>query len=284
LNDAGVELVLAQNHDRKLHAKIQSFSEVWKLNEQPGDLCTEIDLDAMFTIIYTSGTTGFPKGVVHSYGNHWWRAVGSMLNLGLSKQDKWLAVLPIFHVSGLSILLRSVIYGIPVYLLEKYDKQSFHEALMSKGVTIASVVTMMVSDLINQLGDNRYPETVRCLLLGGGPAPESLLEEAKARQMPVFQSYGMTETSSQIVTLSPVKALEKIGSSGKPLFPAQLKINAPDGQVGEIYVKGPIVTKGYFNNEQATNIALIDGWLATGDLGYTDREGFLYVVDRRKDL
>src|SRR5699024_9822416 len=237
-----------------------------------------------FTIIYTSGTTGFPKGVVHTYGNHWWSAAGSMLNLGLSKQDKWLAAVPMFHVSGLSILLRRVIYGIPVYMLENYDKQQFHEALMNKGVTVASVVTMMVQALMYQLNDDRYPDTLRCLRLGGGPAPESLLEKAKARQMPVFQSYGMTETSSQIVILSPVKALEKIGSSGKPLFPAQLKINAPDGQVGEIYVKGPMVTKGYFNNEQATNKALIDGWLATGDLGYTDREGFLYVVDRRKDL
>ena len=284
LSDAGVEFVLVQEDDRELDSKTALFSDVWKLHGQQGELSSEINLDETFTIIYTSGTTGFPKGVVHTYGNHWWSAAGSMLNLGLSKQDKWLAAVPMFHVSGLSILLRSVIYGIPVYMLENYDKQQFHEALMNKGVTIASVVTMMVKDLINQLSDDRYPDTLRCLLLGGGPAPESLLEKAKARQMPVFQSYGMTETSSQIVTLSPVKALEKIGSSGKPLFPAQLKINAPDGRVGEIYVKGPMVTKGYFNNAEATKKSIKDGWLATGDLGYTDREGFLYVVDRRKDL
>ncbi|TFJ92809.1 o-succinylbenzoate--CoA ligase [Lentibacillus salicampi] len=284
LNDAEVELVLAQNNGEELVAAIATFTEVRNVHEQQGELCTEINLDAGFTIIYTSGTTGFPKGVVHTYGNHWWSAVGSMLNLGLNKQDKWLGAVPMFHVSGLSILLRSVIYGIPVYMLETYDKNLFHEALMYKGVTIASVVTVMLKDLINQLGDDRYPDTLRCLLLGGGPAPEALLEEAKARQLPVFQSYGMTETSSQIVTLSPGKALAKIGSSGKPLFPARLKINAFPGEVGEILVKGPMVTNGYFNNDKATQKAIQDGWLATGDLGYIDQEGFLYVVDRRKDL
>ncbi|GGJ99673.1 2-succinylbenzoate--CoA ligase [Lentibacillus kapialis] len=284
LNDAGVELVLTQDNEKMLDSKIASFSDVWNLHGTQSELSSEIHLNEIFTIIYTSGTTGFPKGVMHTYGNHWWSAVGSMLNLGLSKHDKWLAALPMFHVSGLSILLRSVIYGIPVFMLEKYDKHQFHEALMKKGVTIASVVTMMLRDLISQLGDDRYPETLRCLLLGGGPAPESLLEKAKDYQIPVFQSYGMTETSSQIVTLSPGKALEKIGSSGKPLFPAQLKINAPKAQIGEIYVKGPMVTKGYFNNADETRKSLEDGWLATGDLGYTDAEGFLYIVDRRKDL
>ncbi|SFA91821.1 2-succinylbenzoyl-CoA synthetase [Lentibacillus halodurans] len=284
IHDADAAFVLVQQHDRELDAAVQTFSDVWMLPEHTGELYTEIDLDLNFTIIYTSGTTGFPKGVIHTYGNHLWSAIGSMLNLGLSNQDKWLAVLPIFHVGGLSILLRSVIYGIPVYLMEKYSKQLVHDAIMTKGVTIASVVTVMVKDLITQLGDSTYPDTFRCMLLGGGPASKSLLEQAKARHVPVFQSYGMTETSSQIVTLSPVDAMEKLGSSGKPLFPAQLKINAGDHEVGEIQVKGPMVTKGYFNHEQATQQALTDGWLATGDLGYTDQEGFLYVVDRRKDL
>lgn len=284
INDAGAEAVLVQKRDRHLDAATHTFSEVRELPESYAELKTEIDLDATFTIIYTSGTTGFPKGVVHTYGNHWWSAVGSMLNLGLNEHDKWLAALPIFHVGGLSILMRSVIYGIPVYLMEKYDKQLFHDALMTKGVTIASVVTVMMRDLLSTLGESRYPDTLRCLLLGGGPAPKSLLEQAKARHVPVFQSYGMTETSSQIVTLSPEDALEKIGSSGKPLFPAQLKINAEEDGVGEILVKGPMVTKGYFNNDEATEKSIKDGWLVTGDLGYTDQDGFLYVVDRRNDL
>ncbi|AXI09831.1 o-succinylbenzoate--CoA ligase [Oceanobacillus sp. 143] len=265
--------------------KIFSFSEIEAYEEKEVMLSTELDLNATFTIIYTSGTTGFPKGVVHTYGNHWWSAIGSALNLGLDKQDKWLIPLPVFHVSGLSTLIKSVIYGMPVYLLEKFDEQTVHEAIMTKKISIVSVVTVMVQRLMDLLGENRYPKTLRCMLLGGGPAPKSLLEKAKNKQIPVFQSYGMTETASQIVTLSPKDALEKVGSAGKALFPAQLKIvNQDETNVGEIQVKGPMVTKGYYKNEAANEASIQDGWLATGDLGYLDDEGFLYVVDRRKDL
>src|SRR5699024_1742658 len=173
----------------------------------------------------------------------------------------------------------------PVYLMEKFDKKMVHDAIMHKGVTIISVVTVMVQHLLEQLGEDKYPETFRCMLLGGGPAPKPMLEEAKEVGVPVFQSYGLTETSSQIATLSPKNALEQLGSAGKPLIPAQLKIEgkAPM-EVGEIYVKGPMVTKGYFKNPEANDASFEGGLLQAGDLGYLDEEGLLYMVDRRSDL
>src|SRR5699024_7730172 len=138
--------------------------------------------------------------------------------------------------------------------------------------------------LVHKLGDAKYPESFRCMLLGGGPVPKPLLEKAKRRNIPVFQSYGMTETSSQIVTLSPKDALTKLGSAGKPLFPAQLKINnLQEDDIGDILVKGPMDTEGYFKDQQSTEGTFQEGWLATGDMGYVDNEGFLYVVDRRTD-
>jgi len=290
VKDAKVSILLAAD---KLQSqaevidleKVYTFSEIESQREEEVSLRTELTLNDVFTIIYTSGTTGFPKGVVHTYGNHWWSAVGSMLNLGLYNHDKWLVPLPLFHVSGLSTLIKNVIYGMPIYLMEKFDASKVHQAIMEKDITIISVVTVMVQRLLEVSKDVPFPETLRCLLLGGGPAPEPMLLEAKERNLPVFQSYGMTETASQIVTLSSSNALEKIGSCGKALFPAQIKIHEPDASgVGEIQVKGPMVTEGYFKKEEENKQTFTAGWMATGDLGYFDEEDFLYIADRRKDL
>ncbi|WP_042143033.1 o-succinylbenzoate--CoA ligase [Paucisalibacillus sp. EB02] len=290
LKDAEVMAVISQDElldqAEKLDVDIAvSFSEVEKRIKEKVELVDVINLSDPFTIIYTSGTTGFPKGVVHTYGNHWWSAIGSALNLGLQETDKWLAVLPYFHVGGLSIFIKSAIYGMPVYLVEKFNEQIVLDAIINRGVTITSVVTVMVQRILATLGDNQFPNHFRCMLLGGGPAPVPLLEKASEKSIPVFQSFGMTETSSQIATLSPRDSLQKVGSAGKALFPAQIKIkDSVPNEIGEILVKGPMVSSGYYNNKEANENSFYDGWLSTGDLGYTDEEGFLFVVDRRKDL
>ncbi|MFD4817516.1 o-succinylbenzoate--CoA ligase [Peribacillus butanolivorans] len=249
----------------------------------------EFNLEDTATIMYTSGTTGNPKGVIQTFGNHWWSAVGSMLNLGLREEDSWYCAVPIFHISGLSILMKSVIYGMKVVLVEKFDEREANRSIQENGVTIISVVTTMLNRMLHDLGKTSYPETFRCMLLGGGPAPVHLLEVCKGKGIPVYQTYGMTETSSQIVTLAPEYSMTKIGSAGKPLFPSQLRIvkdgkTCEPGVAGEIVVSGPNVTKGYFKRLDATQQAITEGWLYTGDLGYLDEEGFLYVLDRRSDL
>ncbi|GAA0465006.1 o-succinylbenzoate--CoA ligase [Alkalibacillus silvisoli] len=249
----------------------------------------EINLNNKSHILYTSGTTGEPKGVQLTYNNHWWSANASLLNLGLYAYDRWLLSLPMFHVGGLSIVYRSVIYGIPIHLHETFDVEAIHHDLTERNVTIVSVVTVMLEQLLERLGEERYPDHFRCMLLGGGPAPKGLLEQAKEKAVPVYQSYGMTETASQFCTLDNANALTKIGSAGKPLFTNQLKIvhnetELPPHEVGEIVVKGPTVTMGYYKRDDENDKTLQNGWLKTGDLGYFDDEGFLYVVDRRKDL
>ncbi|MGH2458675.1 MAG: o-succinylbenzoate--CoA ligase [Chloroflexota bacterium] len=247
-----------------------------------------IDLGAVQSIIYTSGTTGHPKGALITYGNLWWSAVGSALNLGHRHDDRWLVCLPLFHIGGLSILFRSAIYGIAAIVQERFDPDAVNRAIDEDGVTIVSVVSTMLQRMLEARGDRAYPSTLRCVLLGGGPAPRPLLEACASRNVPVVQTYGLTEATSQVATLAPEDALRKLGSAGKPLLGTELRIardgaDAVPGEVGEIVVRGPTVSPGYVNPRDAS-AAWDDGWLRTGDLGYLDDEGFLYVVDRRVDL
>lgn len=264
---------------------VVTLRDIQSLKKKDVPLATEITLSDPFTMMFTSGTTGLPKAVVHTYRNHWWSAVGSMLNLGLHDDDKWLLTLPIFHIGGFSILMRSVIYGMTIFFMETYERTAVYEALHHRQVTIASLVTLMLEHYMDDLGDGSFPSTCRTILLGGGPVSPATLHDVKYKQIPLFLSYGMTETSSQIVTLNKKYIHEKIGSSGKPLFPAEIKIAAKDEHgIGEIYVKGPMVIAGYYEAVQANRESFANGWLKTGDLGYVDEDGFLFVVDRRTDL
>ncbi len=263
------------------------------LPESDVSLHIHIDLGATQAILYTSGTTSQPKGVIITYGMQWWNAIGSTLNLGHHADDCWLACMPFFHIGGLSILMRSVIYGISVVVQEKFDPMAVNEAIYEDRVTIISVVAVMLQRMLAALAEsqerNSYPSTLRCVLLGGGPAPRALLEDCASRNIPVVQTYGLTEVCSQAVTLAPADALRKLGSAGRPLLPVQLCIMhngqlAQPNEPGEIHLQGPTVTPGYLHRPDATSAAIQDGWLNTGDIGYLDDEGYLYVLDRRADL
>src|SRR5690625_5100244 len=272
--------------EKKLETnKVKTFTEIKELKQNVDKPLNEsVNLNDIWTIMYTSGTTGLPKAVGHTYGNHWWSAISSGLNLGIHADDKWLSPLPMYHVGGLSVFIKSIIYGMSVYLLPHYNKERLSNVLHEKEITIASLVTLMLADYLDSLEGQTSPAKLRAILLGGGSVPETLLNKAKDKKIPLFQSYGMTETSSQIATLSPTDNIRKLGSAGKPLMPAEVKVNAKTNEIGEVLVKGPMVISNYFNNEEATAESFKEGWLKTGDLGYLDEENFLYIVDRRSDL
>ncbi len=300
VDDAGARVIIFDDATAPLAAAAASTHGALV---HAGDLCAAVrpvgasaplsgiappSLGDVHSIIYTSGTSGRPKGVMLTFGNHLWSALGSALNLGLDPADRLLACLPMFHVGGLAVLLRSAIYGHPAVVHPSFDAQRVNAAI-DDGATIVSVVATMLARVIEARGPVPYPPTLRAVLLGGGPAPRPLLEACAARCVPVVQTYGLTEAASQVATLAPADALRKLGSAGKALFPTDIRIDHADGEAapgeaGEILVRGATVSPGYWNRPEETAEVFRDGWLRTGDLGRVDDEGYLYVLDRRDDL
>ena len=230
-------------------------------------LLGEHDMDDVCCRVLTSGSTGTPRPIPLSYGNFLWNAVGSGFNIGVDPEDRWLCCVPLSHVAGLGIVMRSVIYGTAAVIHDGFDVDRVGEALEGDRITIASLVPTMLTRLLDAGADLSAP---RAILVGGGPVPEEPLEEAIAKGATVVQTYGLTETCSQVTTLAPADAQRKLGSAGRPLLTTHLRI-----QDGEILVQGPTVAPGS---------ADADGWLHTGDLGHIDEEGFLYVSDRIDDM
>ncbi len=211
---------------------------------------------AVVTVMHTSGTTSAPKPVELTYGNWQANALGSAVMLGLDLDERWLCVMPLAHVGGLSILLRSTIYATTVVLHERFEVGAVVEELMDPGrrITLVSLVPTMLSRLLDA-GLER-PPTLRWALLGGGPIPTPLLERAAAAGVPVAPSYGMTEACSQIATFGfPLPGVDLMTASG------------------EILVRGPVVAPGAVDEQ---------GWLHTGDLGRLE-DGRLVIVGRKSD-
>lgn len=231
------------------------------------------DLDAVAAIIHTSGTTSAPKPVELTYGNFLWSALGSAAALGLDPGERWLCNLPLSHVGGLSILMRSAIYATTAVVHERFDIELTLGALQTEPpeATIVSLVATTLARLLDA-GLER-PQALRCALTGGGPVPAALLERARAAGVPVSLTYGLTEACSQVSTLPPA-ALDReptaAPTAGPPLFCTRLRISAE----GEIEVAGPTVARG---------AAGADGWLHTGDLGRLNADGCLQVTGRRAD-
>ena len=252
-------------------------------NSPSSSLLTEHPADGIHSIIYTSGTTGTSKGVVLTWGNLYESAKGSATNLGSKPTDIWLCCLPLNHIGGLSIPIRTAFSGTCTMLHSGFDPVSISTALHEQSVSLVSFVPTMLRRLL-ELDTKKYPPTLRSILIGGGPVEKNLLELALKQGLPVIQTYGMTETSSQITTLAPSEAQTHLGSAGRPLGKTKIRIYPDEKQLGEILVQGPVVTSGYFNNSQKTSESIKEGWLYTGDIGTIDDQGFLYVQGRKDEL
>jgi O-succinylbenzoic acid--CoA ligase len=213
--------------------------------------------DPIVAVMHTSGTTAAPKPVELTHGNFLASALGSAVALGLDPAERWLCPMPLTHVGGLSIPIRSAIYATTVVLHGRFDTDAVLDELMDPGrrITLVSLVPTMLARLLDA-GLER-PPSLRWALLGGGPIAPALLERAHAAGVPVAPSYGLTEACSQIATF------------GWPLPGVELRTAGE-----EILVRGPIVSPGALSE---------DGWLHTGDLGRFDERSRLVITGRKAD-
>jgi o-succinylbenzoate---CoA ligase len=247
------------------------------------------DNDATLAVLYTSGTSGRAKGACLGWGNFLASAEAAEERLGDVVRERWLACMPLFHVGGLSILLRSVRFGGPVRLLPRFDVAEVSNALDGGDIAGVSLVPTMLSRLLAHRPGRPAPPGLRVLLLGGAAAAPELLGRALAAGYQVCPTYGLTEACSQVATAPPPSTGAMRPRPMLPLRGTELRIvldgrDAPPGVPGEILVRGPTVMQGYLHDAESTARALQDGWLRTGDIGCLDAEGGLQVLDRRDDL
>lgn len=226
-------------------------------------------------IMNTSATTGQFKSVPLRWSQIKAHVQASQEVLGRSEQDNWLMVLPLFHVSGLSILMRSLYNGTAMTIMESYDEEQVLQCIHDGRINMMSLVPTILKNLEPRIIHHQ----LRVILLGGEFIPRPLVDACVEKQLPIYKTYGMTETFSQSVTMPVLLNLNKLDSVGKPLPGMTVHIVNPDVDgVGEIHLNGPMVMRGYISREP------IHGDFNTDDMGYVDEDGFLYILNRRTDL
>ncbi|HXY43755.1 MAG TPA: long-chain fatty acid--CoA ligase [Acidimicrobiales bacterium] len=314
VRDAGVHTIVVDDQHRKLVDAVRDELDCRRYlsSEAPADGWTTleeaknaaagdarggseaVDGDEVALIMYTSGTTGRPKGAMLTHANLWWNNVVALLLTDMLESDVSLVVAPLFHIGGLNVTtLQAWMKGAENVLHRSFDPGRFIDDIARYGVTIAFAVPAMLL-FVSQHPDFDGADltTVRSIVCGGAPVPESLIKLYIGRGIQINQGYGLTETSPCVSFLTPEHALAKLGSAGRaPMF-IDIRLEDPEGRTitdpdvrGEICVRGPNVMKGYWNRPEATAAAIDpEGWFHTGDVGYLDAEGFLFVADRIKDM
>src|SRR3954465_15863498 len=308
ISDAAPSLII---HDAELAEAALSLARLCKINallllgaggsyeaaianSKPLDKAEVVTLDDISTIMYTSGTTGQPKGAIITHGMTFWNCV----NLGgpayISPSSVLLTVLPLFHTGGLNCYTNPVLHaGGTVLIMRAFDPGVALQLISDAACGINQFFGVpAIYQFMAQHPAFATSDFSRLVIGGGGRAPSSgpPLKASEERGVALQQGYGMTETSPAVLTLDKEDAARKAGSSGKPGLHTEVRIVRPDGaeadggELGELWVKGPNVTPGYWNRPEANASSFTDGWLHTGDATRVDEDGFYYIVDRWKDM
>lgn len=250
------------------------------------------DMDDPIFILYTSGTTGFPKGSLYTHKMMVWNSINTALRLNITASDHTLMVMPPFHTGGWNVLTTPFLhFGASVTLLPKFDPDHVLDLLDEEGSTLFMAVPTMVKMLADSpVFEKVKLEKLRYFIVGGEALPIPMIEKWASKGVMIRQGYGLTEVGTNVTSLPAEDAIRKRGSIGFPNFYIESKLVKDDGteagpnEIGEFWLRGPVVTPGYWKNPEATAKSIQDGWFKTGDLLRKDEEGYLYVVDRIKNM
>jgi fatty-acyl-CoA synthase len=252
----------------------------------------ELGADHPLFILYTSGTTGFPKGAVYTHGMAFWNSVNTAIRLGITSQDHTLVCMPPFHTGGWNVFITPFLHhGASFTLLPKFEAGEVLQHLEKEKATLFMAVPTMLKMMLDvpefkQVG----LKSIRYFIVGGEALPVPTIECWHDKGVLIRQGYGLTEAGPNITSLNHEDAIRKKGSIGKPNFYVEYKVvdeegkEVEQGQAGELWLQGPIVTPGYWQNPKATEAAKNDHWFKTSDVVWEDNEGFLYIVDRKKNM
>lgn len=250
--------------------------------------------DDLFRLMYTSGTTDRPKGVMHSYSNFYWKCMEHVVTLALSGEDRILVAGPLYHVGAFDLPGIAILWlGGTLCVLREFDAAAVLAAIERERLTGAWLAPAMLNMVLSVATATRHDvSTLRWCIGGGEKTPESRIRAFGSvfPQAHYIDAYGLTETCSGDTFMPAGMELTKIGSTGRPTPHLKLEIRAPDGTrvgpgiEGEICLRGPKVTKGYWRDPAKTAASFWGDWFRTGDIGYLDADGFLYITDRVKDM
>jgi fatty-acyl-CoA synthase len=268
---------------------LESEYENWLSQGDSSPIDVPVSHDDIAFILYTSGTTGRPKGAMLSHGNQIWNTYNVLVAVDVTAEEVTLISAPLFHVAALGMtLLPTIVKGGCSVLTPTWDVDMCYDLIESHRISwIFGVTTMFAGLAQSPRWASADLSSLTKLMSGGAPIPEALIRTYQQRGLVFCQGYGMTETSPGATFLEAAESVRKAGSAGVPMFFTDAKVlgaDAASGAPGEVLIKGPNVTPGYWGNSDATEAAFTDGWLRSGDVARVDDEGYLYIVDRVKDM
>jgi len=277
-----------EKEKRNLSVAIPCEAFIKSLPESGPFEFSEINPDCISVIIFTSGVSGKPKGAMHSLNDFLNSADNSQDLLSQSQADKWLASLPFYHIGGLSIITRTFRFGSSLIIPESLKHTDLRDSLDNQKPTLVSLVSTQLKRLLET--DWKPGKELKNLLLGGGFANEELIKEAVSIGCKISNVYGSTETSALVTANSPSNVSRKPLSVGKPLGENKIFIEndvlklSQYGLSGEVLIEGNSLFHGYYKDQYAASKKLINGKYHTGDIGYIDKDGDLFIQARRTDL